>query len=56
MALKCYLHTSSRSSLVSAIYQYLQQITKEDYLPAFCNWVKRLQTCVSVKGEYFEGL
>ena len=44
----------SRSSLGSAIYQCLQQITKEDYLSAFSDWVKRLQKCVSVKGEYFE--
>ena len=47
---------SSRSSLGSAIYQCLQQIPKEDYLSTFRNWVKRLQKCVSVKGEYFEGL
>ena len=47
---------TSRSSLSSAIYQCLQQISKEDYLSAFCDWVKRLQKCVSVKGEYFEGL
>ena len=52
---------TSRSSLGSAIYQCLQQIPKEDYLSAFRNWafrnwVKRLQKCVSVKGEYFEGL
>ena len=33
-----------------------QQIPKEDYLSAFRDWVKRLQKCVSVKGEYFEGL
>ena len=46
----------SRSSLGSAIYQCLQQIPKEDYLSAFRDWVKRLQKCVSVKGEYFEGL
>ena len=48
----------SRSSLGSAIYQCLQQIPKEDYLSAFHNsyWVKRLQKCVSVKGEYFVGL
>ena len=44
------------SSLGSAIYQYLQQIPKEDYLSAFSDWVKTLQKCVSVKGEYFEGL
>ena len=45
----------SRSSLGSAIYQCLQQIPKEDQ-SAFRDWVKRLQKCVSVKGEYFEGL
>ena len=44
----------SRSSLGSAIYQCLQQVPKEDYLSAFREWVKRLQKCVSVKGEYFE--
>ena len=43
---------SSRSSLGSTIYQCLQQIPKEDYLSAFRDWVKRLQKCVSVKGEY----
>ena len=48
-------HTS-RSSLGSAIYQCLQQAPKEDYLSASPDWVKRLQKCVSVKGEYFEGL
>ena len=47
---------TSRSFLGSAIYQCLQQIPKEDYLSAFRDWVKRLQKCVSVKGEYFEGL
>ena len=45
----------SRSSLGSAI-QCFQQIPKEDYLSAFRDWVKRLQKCVSVKREYFEGL
>ena len=47
---------TSRSSLGNAIYQCLQHISKEDYLSAFRDWVKRLQKCVSVKGEYFEGL
>ena len=47
---------TSRSSLGSAIYQCLQQIQREDYLSAFCDLVKRLQKCLSVKGEYFEGL
>ena len=47
---------TSRSSLCSAIYQCLQQKPKEDYLSAFHDWVERLQECVTVKGEYFEGL
>ena len=47
---------TSRSSLGSAVYQCLQQIPKEDYLSTFCDLVKRLQKCVSIKGEYFEGL
>ena len=47
---------TSRSSLGSPIYQCLQKIPKEDYLSAFRDWVKRLKKCVSVKGEYFEGL
>ena len=47
---------TSRSSLGSAIYQCLHQIPKEDYLSAFRDWVERLQNCVSVKGEYFDGL
>ena len=44
---------TSRSSFGSAIYQCLQQIPN---LPAFRDRVKRLQKCVSVKGEYSEGL
>ena len=47
---------TSRSSLGSTIYLCLQQIPKEDYSSAFRDWVKRLQKCVSVKGEYFEFL
>ena len=47
---------TSRSILGSAIYQCLQQTPKENYLSAFRDWVKRLQKCVSVKREYFEGL
>ena len=40
---------TSRSFLGSAIYQCL-------HLSAFRDWVKRLQKCILVKGEYFEGL
>ena len=46
---------TSRSSLGSAINQCLQQIPK-DYLSTFPDWVKRLQKCVLVDGNYFEGL
>ena len=34
---------ASRNSLGSAIYQCLQQMSKEDYLSAFRDWVKMLQ-------------
>ena len=47
---------TSGSSLSSAICQCLQQIPKDDYLSAFLDWVKRVQKCLSVKGEYFEFL
>ena len=47
---------TSRISLGSAIYLCLQQISNEDYLSAFSDWIERLQKCVSVKGEYSEGL
>ena len=56
---KCFLEITIRLEVLLAelyIYQCLQQIPKEDYLSAFRDWVKRLQKCVSVKGESFEGL
>ena len=43
---------TSRSSLGSTIYQCLQQIPKEDYLSAFCDWVKRLQQELRQEGHY----
>ena len=46
---------TSRSSLGSAIYQCLQRIPKET-ITCLSRLGKRLQKCVSVKGEYFEGL
>ena len=59
---KCFLEIIIRQEVLLAVLFYpvaksrSQQIPKEDYLSAFHNWVKRLQKCVSVKGEYFEGL
>ena len=47
---------TSRSSLGSAISRCLQQIPKEDYLSVFSRLGKKVTKCVSVKGEYFEGL
>ena len=41
-----------RSSLGNAIYQYLQQIPKENYLSAFRDWVKRLQKSFSEGGIF----
>ena len=37
--------------LRKCFYQCLQQIPKGDHLSAFRDWVKRLQKCVSVKGN-----
>ena len=33
-----------------------EQMRYQPHLSAFRDWVKRLQKCVSVKREYFEGL
>ena len=46
----------SQSALGSAIYQCLQGLPKKAYFSAFTEWILRLEKCVSVKGEYFEGL
>ena len=46
----------SRSALSSAIYQRIQGIPKKAYFAAFTEWISRLETCVLVKGEYFEWL
>ena len=46
----------SRSALGSAIYQCLQGISKKTYFSAFTERISRLEKCVSVKEEYFEGL
>ena len=46
----------SRSSLGSAIYQFLNSISKKEYASVFRKWIQRLKKCVAVKGEYFEGM
>ena len=46
----------SWSALGSAIYQCLQGIPKKAYFSAFTEWILRLEKCVSIKGEYLEGL
>ena len=45
-----------RSALGSALYQCLLCIPKTDYAAAFRSWIERLELCVKVKGDYFEGL
>ena len=47
---------NSRKALGSAVYQCLKQIPRGDYFNAFRQWIDRLQKCIYVKGEYFEGL
>ena len=49
-------HYESRSALGSAVNQCLKGIPKKTYFSAFTDWISRLEKCVSVKGEYFEGL
>lgn len=46
----------SRSAIGSAVFQCLNSIPRADYFAAFESWISRLQKCISVKGEYFEGL
>ena len=56
---KCFLEISIRLEvLLAALFISVSNryIPKEDYLSAFCDWVKRLQKRVTVKGGYFEGL
>ena len=54
LASKCY---ASRSALGSAIFQGLNTcIPRGDYFAAFKLWIARLQKCISVQGEYFEGM
>ena len=46
----------SRSALGSAIFQCLQGVPRKAYFSAFTDWISRLEKCISVNGEYFEGL
>lgn len=47
---------TTRSGLGSAVYQCLRLIPRADYSDAFRQWKLRLQKCISVGGEYFEGM
>ena len=56
---KCFLEISIHLEVLLAalfISDRSNRYQNEDYLSAFRDWVKRLQKCVSVKREYFEGL
>ena len=46
----------SRSALGSALFQCINSIPKEHFKNAFSERIRRLEKCVHVKGEYFEGL
>ena len=46
----------SRSAVGSGVHQYLRGIPKEDFAWAFREWLRRLQRCIDVDGEYFEKL
>ena len=47
---------NSKSALGSAVHQCLNSIPVKDYQAAFTDWISRLQKCVSVNGDYFEGM
>ena len=54
---KCFLLISIRLEvLLAALFVSVSNRYQKKTLSAFCDWVKRLQKSVSVKGEYFEGL
>jgi hypothetical protein len=46
----------SRSSLGSAVFQYLRTIPKQSYKNVFFDWLKLLKLCVQHKGYHFEGI
>lgn len=46
----------SRHAVGSALFQCLNIIPKEAFRKAFSDWIKRLEKCIQVKGEYIEGL
>ena len=50
------VHLVVQFALGSAIYQCLQGIPKKAHFSVFTEWISRLEKCVSVKEEYFEGL
>ncbi|KAI6647106.1 Transposase [Oopsacas minuta] len=43
-----------RLSLGRAIYRYLEVIPKDEYRKTFENWIKRLNSVVAYKADYFE--
>ncbi|KAI6655509.1 hypothetical protein LOD99_2008 [Oopsacas minuta] len=43
-----------RLSLGRAIYRYLEVIPKDEYRKTFENWIKRLNSVVAYKGDYFD--
>ena len=45
-----------RSAVGSALYQCINSIPKEQFKNAFSEWISRLEKCVQVNGEYFEGI
>ena len=51
---KCFLEISIRLEVL--LLALFISVSNRYYLSAFRNWVKRLQKCVSVKGDYFDGL
>ena len=55
---KCFLEISIRLEVLLAalIISVSNRYQKKTIYLFFCDWVERLQKCVSVKRNYFEGL
>ena len=42
--------------LSRAVQAVVNSISQEEYYKSFESWQRRLQRCIDVEGEYFEGL
>ena len=48
-------HFEGVDDIKANVTAYLKTIKKEDFAQCFMVWSRRMEKCVEVKGEYFEG-